>query len=363
MSESQPFWHDEVTKREVPPVRWSAIGWLVLALVVAGVGAWEWKMRDLGLRAGDLGDSKSHWAVERRKVAAGRHDNVVIIGSSRILFDTNLDVWEQITGLRPIQLALPGTNPRPHLKDLAENSDFAGLIVVGVTPDIFFTDWPGIPLFAGLIDFWRDESPSSRIGHRIGMALERRVAFLDEGYRLGVLVDRAAPLRDREGVRGPVRDVWKIEETRNDRQTMLWHRILTDDRLREHARWVWGPFNGEPRLEDEVVARACKEAKRHVEMIRARGGEVVFVRAPSAGLYLESERQGQPRASSWDRLLRETGAYGIHFEDYPDMQNLEVPEWSHLSPESQLRFTGAYVSMLARDVPWLKSHTIEQARR
>jgi hypothetical protein len=353
--------HDEVTTRDVPPVRWTAIGWLALALVVASVSAWEWQMRRLGLRAGDLDDSKSHWAVERRKVASGEHDGVVIIGSSRILFDTNLDVWEEVSGLRPIQLALPGTNPRPHLKDLAENSDFAGLLVVGVTPDIFFTDWPGIPLFAGLTGFWHEESPSSRFGHLVWIGLQRHLAFLDDAYRLGNLIDRAAPFRDRPGVRGPIRDVWKIAESFDDRQTTMWPRLETDEYLRDHARWVWGPFSGEPRIEEADAKRIIAETKKHVDMIRARGGEVVFIRAPSAGLYLESERQGQPRARTWDPLLAATGAYGIHFEDHASMQGLDSPEWSHLSGESQPRFTRAYVEMLMQDVPWLREHAAGEA--
>jgi len=354
-------WPEGVTVRQVPATRWSAIGWLVLVLVVAAVAAWEWKMRSLGLRAGDLDDSKSHWAVERRKIADGDHDGIVIIGSSRILFDTNLDVWEEMTGLRPIQLALPGTNPRPHLKDLAENSDFSGLLIVGVTPDIFFTDWPGIPVFAGLTEFWHEESPSSRFGHRIWVGLQRHVAFLDESYRLGILVDRAVPLEDRPGVRGPQRDVWKLAEVFDDRQTTLWPRLETDEFLRDHARWVWGPFNGEPWIEEKDAKRIIEETRRHVEMIRARGGEVAFVRAPSAGLYIESERQGMPRARTWDPLLKATAAYGIHFEDHESMQGLQVPEWSHLSGASQLVFTRAYVGLLARDLPWLQSRLRAEA--
>ena len=58
----------------------------------------------------------------------------MIIGSSRILWDSNLDVWEEMTGRRPIQLALPGTNPRQFLEDFANDSSFNGFLVVGVTP-------------------------------------------------------------------------------------------------------------------------------------------------------------------------------------------------------------------------------------
>jgi hypothetical protein len=342
---------DEVTVREIPAVRLAAIGWLVLLLVLAGIGAWEWRMRALGLTTRDLDDSRSHWAVERRKVGGAEDDGVVIIGSSRILWDTNLDVWEEMTGRRPIQLALPGTNPRQFLEEFANDPNFDGFLVVGVTPDIYFGDWPGIPQFSGLTKFWHDESPSQRFGHRVGMLLQPRLAFLDGAYALGTLVDRL-PVRDREGVRGPVRDVWKIWDVGPDRQYALWSRIQTDERLREHARWVWGPFDG-AKKPDEEVARAIEQSKRDVATIRAHGGDVAFVRAPSAGLYYEHELQAVPRANTWEPLLAETGAFGIHFDDYPAMRGLDVPEWSHLSRESAVRFTRAYVAVLQQRFPQL----------
>jgi hypothetical protein len=270
----------------------------------------------------------------------------VIIGSSRILWDSNLDVWEDMTGRRPIQLALPGTNPRQFLEDFANDEGFRDFLVVGVTPDLYFGDWPGIPQFSGLLTFWRDETPSQRFGHRVGMVLQTQLAFLDGAYALGNLVDRV-PLADREGVRGPMRDVWKIWEVGPGRQHYLWPRIQTDERLREHARWVWGPFDGK-HMPDDSIARAIEQSRRDVAKIRARGGEVVFVRAPSAGLYYEHELQAVPRAKTWDPLLRATGAFGIHFEDYPEMRNLDVPEWSHLSRDSAVTFTRAYVAELQR---------------
>jgi hypothetical protein len=342
---------DVVTERAIPATRLGAIGWLVVALVATGVAAWEWKMRTLGLTNRDLDDSKSHWAVERRKIGGPMDDGVVIIGSSRILWDTNLDVWEEMTGRRPIQLALPGTNPRQFLEDFANDESFKGFLVVGVTPDLYFGDWPGIPQFSGLLSFWREESPSKRFGHRVGMALQRQFAFLDSAYSFGNLVDRL-PVRDRAGVRGPVRDVWKIREVGPDRQHFLWPRIQTDERLREHARWVWGPFDGKKMPADEI-ARAIEQSTRNVAKIRARGGEVVFVRSPSAGLDYEHEQRAVPRATTWEPLLRETGAFGIHFEDHPEMQNLDVPEWSHLSRESAVKFTRAYVAVLRQRYPRL----------
>ncbi len=343
----------EVTRRAIPVTRLVAIGWLVLALVTAGVIGWELQMRSIGLVAGDLDDSKAQWAVERRKIASGDYDDVVVIGSSRILFDTNLDVWQELTGRRPIQLALAGTNPRPMLADFAADPEFKGLLVVGVTPDIFFGDWLGIPVFAGVVDYWKDQSPSERFGNQVGVFLSRHLAFLDSSYTLTALIDQVN-LPNRGEIVRPYLDVWKVWETTDDRQTFLWSGIENNKRLREHARMAWGPFDGRL-MEEAPITRACEEATDAVKKIRARGGEVVFIRSPSAGLYYENELHSAPRARTWDRLLRETGAYGVNFEDYPAMQGLDVPEWSHLSRDSAKKFTRAYVGELAKDLPWLRS--------
>ena len=247
-------------------------------------------------------------------------------------------------------LALVGTNPRPILLRLAQETDFNGLLVVGVTPDLYFMDrFSYIPQYEKVLDFWRQESPSERAGHQIGLLLSQHLAFLDEAYRLAPLIERL-DIPDRPDVRRPYLEVWKLAEHSMDRQTRLWPRLVTDQRLRDHARLVWGPFNGEG-SEAKTVERAIEESRIAVETIRARGGEVVFIRAPSAGLYLEHERHGWPRARTWERLLAETGAFGIHFEDYAEMRDLEVPEWSHLSRDSATRFTRAYVGVLReRDV-------------
>jgi hypothetical protein len=309
-------------------------------------------MRSLGLRAGDLDDGASHWTVERRRIEAGDHDGVVIFGSSRILFDTDLDAWEELTGRRPVQLALPGTNPGYLMKRFAEESDFGGLVVVGVTPGLYFSDFTSaFPAYRGLNELWREESPSRRFGHRAGLELSRYLAFLDDAYRLGPLVERV-DLPDRPGVRRPYYDVWKISETFEDRQTVLWSRIETDARLREHAKAVW---RGMPRPapKPEVVAQVIEDTRRFVEAIRARGGEVVFVRAPSGEDFHEAELAIFPRSESWGPMLRETGAFGIHFEDHREMRDLQIPEMSHLSAESAKRFTRIYVEAIARELPWL----------
>jgi hypothetical protein len=56
-----------------------------------------------------------------------------------------------------------------------------------------------------------------------------------------------------------------------------------------------------------------------------------------------------PRATTWDVLLQRTGAPGIHFQDYPQLQGYDQPEWSHLSASEAKRFSAALVPLVQRE--------------
>jgi hypothetical protein len=96
--------------------------------------------------------------------------------------------------------------------------------------------------------------------------------------------------------------------------------------------------------------------KSDIDRIRARGGEVVWVRPPSGGPLLDIERARYPRGRVWDKLVHDTASFGVYFEDYPGMQQLHCPDWSHLSRASAMAFTDAYVRVLRDQVEWLKLH-------
>jgi hypothetical protein len=326
---------------------------VLLAAVVFAValGAWELEMRHQGLTTDDLGDGRAFWAVERRKVDAGPPDPVVIVGDSRILFDTNLDVWQKHTGHRPIQLALPGQNAQPLLHDLAEDEHFRGLVVMGTAEMSYFADDAGsTPV---VLEYMKTESPSQRAGHHLYVLLSRCFAFLDSDYTLFGLIERQR-WPERPGVVGAYDGVWKISESSRARQTYLWDQIAKSTYLREHARRVWlNEFSGPAPTEDEVGAVVAR-SRADIERIRARGGDVVWVRPPSIGPLFASERVRYPRQRVWDRLVQETGSVGVHFEDYAFAQALWLPDWSHLHKSQTSVFTEGYVRVLAEHVDWLR---------
>jgi hypothetical protein len=107
-----------VPKRPVPDQPWGRIFAGMLLLLAGMLGAWEWHWRDFGV-APSIRNTDALWAIQRRRIDNGEGDATLIVASSRLFFDLQLDIWEKLDGKRPIQLAFEGTSPLPFLEDLA----------------------------------------------------------------------------------------------------------------------------------------------------------------------------------------------------------------------------------------------------
>jgi hypothetical protein len=334
-----------VPERDIPDQPWRVIALIVMVLVILLTSVWEWRMRTLELVPGDLGENLDRW-TELRKRVDKRDVPVAIIGDSRILFDTDLDRAAQLTGVRPLQLAIAGGSGLPILEDLADDPHFKGLAIVGMAETAYFnTQLAGVrPQKALELSRW--ESPSKRASFLIQRVVSHGLAMLDDDYQLSTLVFRID--KDwRPGVKGPYDDVWKAQETAAGGQTWIWRRLEHDQRLSEHTRNVWHLRYPAKPLDDRSIKAVLVRTKVAVDKIRARGGDVVFVRPPSAPALRTVEDKHLPRAKGWDALLAYTHTNGIHFDDLPAAQNLTLPEESHLSRACATVFTDAYTHALA----------------
>jgi hypothetical protein len=135
---------------------------------------------------------------------------------------------------------------------------------------------------------------------------------------------------------------------RRDRQ---WHfqemadirgmRLSATARYREdYARGNFPPWSS---LRTEV-----EDINAMVRNLRARGGNVVFVRAPSSGDRWDLEEQYHPKASNWDQFATASIAPCLHFRDYAAMRDCQCPDESHLDARDSPRFTRSLIDELVR---------------
>lgn len=340
-----------VPVRDIPDRPWRGIWLGALAVAILLTGAWEWHWRAFGVTP-SYKNSDAEWAQQRRRIDNGEGNATVLIGSSRTLFDVQLPVWEQATGKRPIQLALEGTSALPVLQDLAADPKFTGRVLVGVTTSLFFT---GFAYRGHAVMAAHKETPSQRIGNWLSMHLvEPYLAFDDRDFALDTVIKRQ-PWPVRAGTH-PYISVRKLSNSDADRNTHMWSKLVTDPAYRALARRVWTQtWNGPPPPNLDTPAKLAAVERKQIDLavaavrtLQARGVKVLFVRMPVIGPYYAFEEKIAAPARTWDVLLARTGAPGIAFTDYPQLQGYDQPEWSHLSALEARRFTGALVPLVQR---------------
>lgn len=339
-----------VPQRPVPEQPWGKILAGAALIFVLLLGGWEAYWRAYGVTPG-IANGNGLWSMQRRRVDAGEGDATVIIASSRPFFDIQLPVWERLDGRRPIQLAWEGTSPLAFAQDLADDPRFTGRLIIGVDPQVFFRASGG--LHVGALSYTRKESPSQRVGQWLSMHfIEPYFAFDDPDFALETVLARQPwPLRPGNPWLVAVRKLSKHEA---DRNTYLWSKVADDPQYRELARSIWhqrfAPALDPPPDElRKTIQEQIDRMAKAVAKLRARGVQVLFLRSPSDGEYIAYERRLFPREKTWDPLLAASGAPGIHFEDYPELQGYYLPEWSHMTRAEAERYTAALYGVVQRD--------------
>jgi hypothetical protein len=326
-----------------------------LGLVLSFVIAWECYWRSQGFEI-SYNDDESLWAHTRKQIYESSPSRPVVIGSSRIKFDLDIPTWESISGKKPIQLAMEGTTPRPVLSDLANDTTFKGTVLVGVVEVLFFApDHSPFEIQANKkLAAYPKWSLSQQFSFLLNNFLESKLIFLQEStFSLGSLLKRL-PIESRPGVFVFPNFHLKFSYVHPDRQNTLTPDLVKDPLIQEQVQGVWKKliFTAKPGVGGDTLTGIIQSVKASVDKIKARGGQVVFIREPSNGPYLEVEKKLFPRDAYWDRLLKDTQCVGIHFEDYPALSKYTCPEWSHLSQQDAVTFTQDLVPILEEKAGW-----------
>jgi hypothetical protein len=89
----------------------------------------------------------------------------------------------------------------------------------------------------------------------------------------------------------------------------------------------------------QAVDQRFHDVADAVQKLRSRGGKIVFVHFPHSGGLRALEDRELPRAAVWDRVIKDTAAPGIYYEDFPELASFNCPEWSHLSAGDSVEFS------------------------
>jgi hypothetical protein len=317
-----------------------------VALLVAGVllaGA-EWGWRRRGFQPG-VKDTPELWSLARAQASEGDGRGVVLLGSSR--FQSGLvpeELSKVLGGAHTVQLSINGASSLPLLEDLAGDERFRGLVLCEVSPTLFFSVEPNevrarpAQYVAGYRHrtFVADWETAMRLPFQ-----ERFVVLLSAVQPQSVLrhlvVNRSLPAP-------PFSRTFANRQQWSDFQG-----VELEPLRRMWAQRYQGAHGKAP--EPAELEALLERVSSQVARIRARGGEVVFVRMVSSGAVKRIEDERYPRAVYWDQLLQRTGAQGLSFEDVPALARFECPEDSHLDARATPEFTRLLGQELVRRAP------------
>jgi hypothetical protein len=337
-------------ERPIPALPWRGITVIVVLVVIAAAIAWESYCRAIGYGP-TLNDGEDLWTLARRRV---QPESVVIIGDSRGWYDLDLDEMQKGLGKRPVQLAMAGSCAYPVLADLANDKSFHGTIICSVVPRLFVAP-PGSPPMDRAEKAVRrshTQTPAQRASQYLAMPLEGHVAFLKQGeLNLDELLSRL-PIPVRPGALVPPRlPPYFGTVDRERRARMIEECARPGSELAKTIQQIWIPLFTPPppptyipkdqfgKMIGQAIEQRFHDVSSAVQKLRARGGKIVFVRFPNSGELKKLEDRDTPRAGVWDRVIKDTGAPGIYYEDFPELSGFTCPEWSHLSAGDSVEFS------------------------
>jgi hypothetical protein len=336
-------------ERPIPQLPWRDITVAVVLIVIAAACAWELYCRSIGYGP-TLNDNEDLWTSARRRV---KPESIVIIGDSRGWYDLDLDELQKGLGKRPVQLAMGGSCAYPVLADLVNDENFHGTIICSVVPRLFVAP-PGAPPMERAQKAVRrshTQTPAQRVSQYLAIPLEEHVAFLkQEELTLDDLLKRL-PIPNRPYALVSPRLPPYFGTVDRERRARMIEECARPGKLQSTIQQIWLPLFTPPpppsyvpkeefaKQMSQAIEQRFHDVAAAVQKLRSRGGKIVFVHLPHSGGLKALEDRDTPRAGVWDRVINDTAAPGIYYEDFPELAGFNCPEWSHLSAGDSVEFS------------------------
>lgn len=321
---------------------WGKTWLLALVLALLLLGALEIFWRASGHQPAIVDDQRL-WAMERSKIGkAGKE--IVLLGSSRMQSDISTATLRSLVpDYSIINLSADSTCANATLRDLADDNNFKGTVIVETTSEcLMFGDEPGLSQQFYVDYYHKTYNLNVKLNRQIATFVQKHVTVIDPYLNLikvgGDLV-----------IKGKWRSANALT-TYEDRSRAVdynktdlnHHRAIRLHKVDTHYRQL------EPGISTQTLNRRVSDLEKSIKKIQNHGGKVVFVRFPVSDEHWIIDEQYFPRALYWDKILPQTSASVLHFKDIDSMNELKCPDTSHLDARDTPAFTGLLFNELAR---------------
>ncbi len=355
------------SKARLPKGKWGT-AWLFVLIICGGsIFFCEYKIRKNGYTP-SIVDSAQLWLNERQKASRLGDKALVLVGGSRVQLGIDIKTLGQMTGLTPVQLSIDGNPAYPVFKNLAEDPDITGTVIVALyggtglpTKDCLAWKW---------VNFYqenkkREIEPYRKINNYIRNILESHLVTKLEGAKPSLVIPSLI-LKGGSGNylitnrdRSRDADYSKVKMPEFYAKRVYRHLGEHKEALKRNTLESFFAYHedivahAEPK-DNSPFLKQSKEMIRLADKIEQRGGKVIFIRFPTSKLPLRYDMKCFPRDLFWDKFAQKYPRT-IHFLDYPSLSNYDLPDGSHLDKKDKKNFTFHLTSILQLK-KWLPSN-------
>ncbi|HPF37867.1 MAG TPA: hypothetical protein P5081_07105 [Phycisphaerae bacterium] len=296
------------------------------------LGGWEAHWRWRGYHP-EPSDSAELWAMSMRRVGP---ESTVLLGTSRIRADIDLDVMGEAFGRDVVQLGINATAPIPILEHLAEDASYRGMVIVDLIPEQLFSEM-GVfdeDAIAYLNQLREDVSPAKAMESKLARPLREALAFRNSSLSIRSLLWSQ--------VTGQNRDPGARRLDHERREYLDFSKIDLAKKRPPSARNI-ERANAKSATDIRPVVERIERA---VRKLQARGCIVILVRMPYRADDVIPESGRYPRDRYWNVLAAASGAIVIHSDDDESLAAFTCPDRSHLDYHDAAPFTRALVEII-----------------
>lgn len=319
-----------------PLKHWLISGLLALISAAALVAAAEYYWRQAGFEPRIL-DSAMLWSVERRR--ANQDNALVFVGASRTQFGIHPPTAAKLLpNHQPIMLAMNGQYPLSTLRNLAQDENFTGTVLLDVDArgmnKLFW--W----MQQAYVDYYEHQfTPNWHIHRLLLNVWQEHLVIARDAMSLSQTFARLI-----DTGRQPWRPNYTLDANRAG------HLTFSDASARNLAK----NFGDEleqfyldypPPSADEWLNELAVMAE-WIQAIEARGGKVILYEPPVSGRQKSVANSYMPKADYWDKLVSTYQLTAINYQDEPKLQGFDQPDESHIAGDQRDEYTAQLIQLL-----------------
>lgn len=286
-----------------------------------------------------VSDNEGLWALVRHR-ASGSPRVAALVGTSRVHAGLYPSVLASVeSSLEWLQLGIDGTSPLPVLRDLAEDSQFSGLVICEFVPHYFFApEGDGEERAEQFVANYHRSTWGDFLETRARVAAQSHWTIAREDANL---IDFARRVWNQHGSLPELPGI-----NLGDRTAMA--DFTNIDLTKAAENWVVSRLERKKHLAGRETTGRLPQLAAWARAIERRGGRVIFLRMPESGIVHEVEARLYPRADYWEPFVRSQTSVCLNSDDYLELSSIHSPDGSHLDRYSAPEFSRAIVRLLQR---------------